>query len=157
MVCIDCNLHGRRVHILSKQGKARGEYVFITSRPQVFPQTCIRCRDHECMYEFNHKTLLKQKRLRERLIAYVFDATMDDMLAEYGLVMMRSTPIISELGTITIYSKPCFDKKQGKTLRRLDNEILKTRKTHFNTIDDYIEQLKQMKQCKPRILIKGKT
>lgn len=152
MVCIDCSLHGRRVHTLSEEGK--DEYVFITQRSQVFPENCMSCRDPECQYNFND-TLLKHKRLRKKVIDYVFDATLDDKLAKHGFVMLRTTPVIRE--TVSdMYSKPCYDKKQGKLLRKLDNKVLKTRTIYFKTVDNYSKKLKGMKSNYPRIIIKRK-
>jgi len=150
MVCIDCSLHGRRVHLLSKGGK--DEYVFITPSLQVFPETCMNCRDPECPYNFND---LLHKRLRKKVIDYVFDATLDDKLAKHGFVMLRTTPVIKE--TVgDMYSKPCYDKKQGKLLRKLDNKMLKARNIYFKTIDNYSEKLKEMEPSYPRIIIKRK-
>jgi hypothetical protein len=141
------------VHKLSHGEK--GEDVFITPRSQVFPDICLKCIDAECPYSFNHEKLLKHKKLRKQLIDYVFDATLDDALAAYGLVLARTIPEVREfIGEMN--SKPCYTKTQGKHLKKNDDFVIKTREMYFKALDNYNNLLQALIPCKPRVLIKRK-
>jgi len=155
MVCLDCHLHGKKVHLLHQGTK--DEYVFITPKSQVFPETCISCVDPDCPYNFNLKKLLKQKELRRKILDYVFDASFDDMLLEQGLTSSRNSPIIFELDDdAEVYSKPRYSKKNGSKLLAIDEAMIKRREKYFQACDKFFEVLKKTQPAPPRVIIKRK-
>lgn len=146
-------MHGKHVHLLSK--KIGEEYVFITSTNQVFPETCETCKDLECPYNFNMSKLLKYTKIRKKVLKYVFDASFDDMLLEYGVIPVRNVPVLRETVGDTL-SKPTYTEKNGKKLLKLDKKALQLRGKYFKSMNNYYAVLKKMKKCPDRVIIKRK-
>jgi len=153
MVCIECSLHGKRVHKLAKPTKE--EYVFVSSGSAVFPQDCKKCKEPDCPHNFNDKKLLKNKGLRKQLLDWVFDATLDDLFLEHGLVIIRDTPTVKNFNG-EVYSKPCFNNIRGEDLLEMDEIICKMRDEYRRSLISFSVLLKSLIPNKPRIIIKRK-
>lgn len=154
MACLDCTLHGKRVHLLEKSTDK--EYVFITPRFQVFPDDCADCVDPDCPHDFNTKKLLKNKALRACILNHVFDASFDDYLLEHGLIPARSLALREMNQGEEVCSKPSFSEKEGLRLLKLDQKAMKKRDIYFKALDEYRDALMKMQPAPKRVIIKRK-
>lgn len=152
---LNCPLYGKHIHRQRDQkGKDRGEYVFITGTSQVGIDDCHRCKDEECLYGFNNEVLLKNKKLRRKVLDHVYDASLDDELLANGLTVFRELKLRPFEGDI--YSKTCYEKLDGKKLEKIDTKIFKARTVFYDLQERLNNELSGTRSLKSRIIIKRK-
>jgi len=125
---LTCEKKGRVIlRQTAPEGIKAGEYCFYAYGPKVGKEICLKCREKECLFGFS--LLNRNKALRERVLNYVFDASLDDELLLNGIMPERKL-YLHELNQPykykgKVYSKPCYDEKTGKMLMGLEEECNK--------------------------------
>jgi len=126
MALLRCYIKGRYIRLQGDlNGIKKGEYCFVTPYPSVSKEDCLSCQAKDCRYGFNLKPLRKNLALREKVLNYVFDPSLDDELLLEGIVPNRELYLYSGGARGKIYSKPCYNEEIGKVLIAHDEECRK--------------------------------
>lgn len=153
MVLLPCWLHGKTLRLQSDElGKQLGEYCFDCSVPCVSYEECLECSDPKCGYGFNLPALLENKQLRQRVLNYLYDATLDDELLLEGIIPDRQLFLRQGKERGKFYSKTCYDKKTGKKLMSLDEKRLKKWRESKKLSDKFSATISEAKPLPPRVV-----
>lgn len=155
---LSCWKGKRFIRQTDPKGIDAGEYCFDATVPSVGPEECKRCTDRRCRYGFNLEPLRRKKKLRAKVLAYVFDATLDDELLLAGLSVFRQPLCLKQSGTGSVtYSKPCYAENQGLILEELEDKAIEAYKSLIGVNEDLERAVRQMSPLPARaILAKGK-
>ncbi len=157
MVLLPCWLKGHRLKLQTAQvGKDAGEYCFVCSKPSCGREECLVCRAKYCEYGFNLPPLKRNKKLREKVINYVYDASLDDELLLEGLVPIKSFELRMSKIKGKVYSKPCFDEETGKRLVAIEDIACKLHQKADRAEDRLARAVNMSQPLPPRVMLKKK-
>jgi hypothetical protein len=153
-----CWIKGRIIIPQKDQaGLAKGEAYFDAYRPSVGPEECRTCRDKRCDYGFNLPSLLKDLKLRQKVLDHLYDASIDDALLLVGLLPIRDYHIVPQKDFKgQVFSKPCFSRTVGVKLTKLDKKTQDAFIDYRHQHEELVDAIKSANKLPARVILERK-